>query len=151
MAILITLISIFAFAGTALLLNKIAGFLVCPICAGVAGTWIWMLAGLWSGALPVEDYRLITAMLIGGSVVGIAYQLERKLPSDASSLLWKLLFVPTGFLAAYGLLSSRRILVSSAFALVLILFVAFFKKNFLQQRKRDPVTDELAQKMKNCC
>ncbi|MDP2668558.1 MAG: hypothetical protein Q8P07_01870 [bacterium] len=151
MAILIALISIFALAGIVFLLNKISGCRICPICAGVAGTWFWVLSGIWSGALSAEDYLLITAILIGGSVVGIAYQLEKKLPPDASALLWKLMFIPAGFLAAYGLLSFEKALVFAGAVLIVILFAAFFKKSFSRPEKHNPVADELAQKMKNCC
>ncbi|OGF62764.1 hypothetical protein A2662_00155 [Candidatus Giovannonibacteria bacterium RIFCSPHIGHO2_01_FULL_45_33] len=151
MAILIALISISALAGTALILNKISGFRICLVCAGVAGTWLWMLLGIRSGALQAEDYRIITAVFIGGSVVGIAYQLEKKLPPGASALLWKLMFIPAGFLTAYGLLSSEKVSIFAGSVLIVILFAAFFKKSFSRLEKHNQVADELAQKMKNCC
>lgn len=44
----------------------------------------------------------VDAMLLGGSVAGIAYQVEQRLPLERSPLLWKILFIPAGFVAAYA-------------------------------------------------
>ena len=51
---------------------------LCPLCAGVSLTWIWMLAGMWLGYLPIEKYEIMTATLMGGSVIGIVKKLEEK-------------------------------------------------------------------------
>ena len=51
---------------------------ICPVCAGVLLTWLWMLLGMGYGFLSVEKYQIITAILMGGSVVGITNKLEEK-------------------------------------------------------------------------
>jgi len=51
---------------------------ICSICAGVSLTWLWMLLGMGYGLLPVEKYQLITAVLMGGSIVGITNKLQEK-------------------------------------------------------------------------
>ena len=45
---------------------------------------------------------IIPAMLMGGSVVGLAFQLGEKLDHGKSLILWKTLFIPTGFVLAYA-------------------------------------------------
>ncbi|MDP2664447.1 MAG: hypothetical protein Q8O97_00530 [bacterium] len=92
------IVSIAVITGAVWLVGKVLPFKVCPICAGVSGTWLWMLVALFLG---YEIDLVIAAMLLGGSVVGIAYQLEKRLPAGHSPLLWKALFVPAGFVVAY--------------------------------------------------
>jgi hypothetical protein len=76
---------------------------LCPLCAGVAGTWIAMLAAHWAGM--ELDLRL-PALLLGGSVVGLAGLGEVALAGRAPGavLAWKTAFVATGFATAYALL-----------------------------------------------
>lgn len=70
---------------------------ICAICAGTAGTWIWILAALLADSLSFAAYMPVVAILMGGSVVGIAYQAEKYLKSGRSPLLWKALFISVGF------------------------------------------------------
>ena len=75
----------FLIAGIAWFLNRILllrfnsgrAFKICPVCAGFAGTWLWMLIGMLLGLIPTSDFQLPTAFLMGGSVVGIAYQIGK--------------------------------------------------------------------------
>ncbi|MEK7190231.1 MAG: hypothetical protein AAB661_00500, partial [Patescibacteria group bacterium] len=53
-------------------------FQICPICAGVSLTWLWMLFGMGLGFLSVEKYQMVIAILMGGSVIGIVNKLEEK-------------------------------------------------------------------------
>ena len=153
MSLAIALSSIFAIAGTAWLLNKIpaltAGrlpFKICPVFAGIAGTWLWMLPAKFLGW---QVDMTILALLMGGSVVGIAYLLEKRLPPGRSPMLWKLLFIPAGFAAAYGLLSFWR---SGFLVAVLALLVISFE--FLKHGEphvSSEKIEELKKKMQNCC
>ena len=43
---------------------------ICPICAGVALTWIWLILAYFTG---YNFDPMVIAMLMGGSVVGLAY------------------------------------------------------------------------------
>src|SRR3990172_8674039 len=90
-AILATTFSILAISGVAWAAKRMLRVPVCPICLGVGGTWLWMLIGRSLG-YAVDATML--AILLGGSVAGIAYQLERRLPQGRSPLLWKILFIP---------------------------------------------------------
>src|SRR3989338_9235117 len=114
MLIAITAISILAITGFIWLLNRILSarlrsrwvFKVCSICVGVSGTWLWMLA---AKLLGYEIDLIVPAVLMGGSVVGITNQIEKRFSLATASagtlLLWKTLFIPAGFIAAYSIIS----------------------------------------------
>jgi hypothetical protein len=121
---------------------------LCPVCAGVAGTWLWMLAArqLGSGV----DTTLLP-VLMGGSVVGIAHQLESRLPAGRSPVVWKSIAIPIGFGAAYALEQRRWLLL--ALALIALAGVAVFS---FRPRSAAAVVDgdavgKLEEQMKKCC
>lgn len=72
------ILSILVFTCIAWVLNKILPIKICPICAGVSLTWLWMLLGMGYGLLSIEKYQFVTAILMGGSVVGITNKLQEK-------------------------------------------------------------------------
>ncbi|OGI66227.1 hypothetical protein A3A95_02190 [Candidatus Nomurabacteria bacterium RIFCSPLOWO2_01_FULL_39_18] len=74
----IAIISILLIVSVIWFVNKKLSIKICPICAGVSLTWLWMLLGMGYGLLSVEKYQLVTAVLMGGSVVGITNKLEEK-------------------------------------------------------------------------
>ncbi len=145
--ILITTLSILAITGLAWLARKVLPFPVCPICVGVAGTWLWMLAGRLAGF--AFDAPML-AILLGGSVAGIAYQLEKHLPQGRSPLLWKTLFLPIGFVAAYGLAVAHWRLLAMAIVALLLLTAVFFVPR-RQPEKNSAVVEKLKEDMKKCC
>ena len=75
---IIPLLSIFVLTIFVWVINKKLPIQICPICAGVSLTWLWMLFGMSSGMLSIEKYQLMTAILMGGSIVGITNKLEEK-------------------------------------------------------------------------
>ncbi len=145
--ILITTISILAITGLAWLAGKSRPCSVCPICVGVAGTWLWMLAARFAG-FAIDASML--AILLGGSVVGIAYQLEKHLPQGRSELLWKTLFLPIGFMAAYGLAVPHWSLLALAVAALLLLTAVFFVPR-RHAEKNSAAVEKLERAMKKCC
>ena len=163
----ITIASIGGITLAVWLVDKILPFKVCPICAGVAGTWLWMLV---SSFLGYEIDRVIVAMLLGGSVVGIAYQLEKRLPAGKSALLWKALFIPVGFVVAYSLVVSQWSMMAVSLGIAGTLAWMFLKGPRGNQPNDKAVSPELfesedsseserpgrrvaelKQKMENCC
>jgi len=147
MTILLAVVSMLGIAGIAWAARRLLAVSVCPICAGVAGTWLWMLAGRELG--HAADATVL-ATLLGATVAGTAYQLEKRLPPGRSPLLWKTLFVPTGLVAAYGLVSSGWALAAAAIAALLALTGVFLAP------KRGAAPDsaaieELERRMKSCC
>lgn len=103
MSLIVTIISIWGIAGLFWIVNHIFDTKVCPICAGVSGTWIWILVGMYFDWLPTTSYQLLATILMGGSVVGTAYQLEKKV-RPGKILIWKMTFIPAGFLLAYNII-----------------------------------------------
>lgn len=157
MEILIAITSILGITGAFLVINRIGNIKICPICAGVFGTWLWMLIGVLSGRLSVAGYQLPVAILMGGSVVGIAYQIEKRLLQSSANrrtpLLWKMLFIPIGFVVVYSVLSFWRLIfiVLAVFLLVLTLIFVRQTKNKAVSEKQNRTVGELEKKMKNCC
>lgn len=148
MLITLTTILILTIAGIIWLVNRILPFEICPICAGVFGTWFGLLV---AQVIGYNIDMIIPAILMGGSVVGMAYQIEKRLPFNRSSLFWKIIFIPAGFIVVYSLLIKQWV---TAFILIilLILFVIFFfsagKKNKSEINEK---VEELKDKMKSCC
>jgi hypothetical protein len=147
MTFALALVSIFVLAGLAWLAGKALRSSLCPICFGVAGTWLWMLVARFAG-FPVDSTML--AMLLGASVVGIAGQLEARLPQGCSPLLWKTLTLPVGFVAAYGLVTERwHVAAISFFALVLLAALLLLPRHLAGTDEE--VVKKLEHQMKNCC
>ena len=158
--IILTVISIFVITCAVWTVNKLFPFKVCPICAGVSGTWLWMLA---ASLLGYQIDLAIVAMLMGGSVVGIAYQLEKKLSAGKSALLWKVLFIPVGFVVAYSLVSSQWAMLAASLGIAGALALLFLRSSGKDQSNvkvaaqsqlgepRPMGREELKKKMENCC
>ncbi len=145
--ILGTLLSIATIAALAWLAKRQLRVPLCPICTGVAGTWLWMVAARYFG-VPFDVSML--PVLLGGSAVGVAYQLEKRLPQGRSALQWKSLFIPIGLVVAQGVALPNWTLFAAALVAVLILTVIFFIPPRL--RTNDSATvDKLEEQMKKCC
>ncbi|MEK7608746.1 MAG: hypothetical protein AAB495_04155 [Patescibacteria group bacterium] len=130
MTIVFAFISIFCLGGIAWSLDqlKVFPFRICAICVGTAGTWIVLLT-LRAYGFAVDP--IVIAALLGGSAVGIAYQGDKMLAQKKSSLLWKMLFIPTGFVAAYALVSELwlfGVLVIFILVTIAFVFLDFFSK-----------------------
>lgn len=145
--VVITIASILAIAGVAWAASRLLQLSLCPICSGVAGTWLWMLVARHYG-VAVDAAML--SILLGGSVVGVTYQLEKRLAGGRSALLWKTLFIPAGFAAAYGLAEAQWLLLAAAL-LVLLLLMAYFLWPHGSATPPSSAVQDLENKMKNCC
>lgn len=147
MILVSTAASIFFFALLAWLFNKILRINICPICAGTASTWIWMLAAHFAG---YDIDPIVLGILMGGSVVGVAYLLERNIASPIGAMLWKMIFIPVGFAAVYGIVKSQWTLALIAI-LVLAIAIMFARKQHRMTARDNQKIQELEQKMKRCC
>ena len=146
-AILTTTVSIFAIAGLAWAAKKLLRVPVCPICLGVGGTWLWMVI---ARSLGYAVDATMLSILLGGSVAGIAYLVEKRLPLGRSPMLWKTLFIPAGFVAAYGLAASQWILFA-VMGVALVLLTAFFLVPPATSGEPSETVEELKKKMQQCC
>ena len=145
--IIVATVSILGLSLLVWLANRFLPFKICPICAGVSGTWIWLMAGYFMG---YQIDPIIPAMLMGGSVVGLAYQLEKKLSPDKSQLLWKTLCIPAGFILAYSILFKEWLVFSVILVFLLVIIYLFFSKDGNKQPDRKKIED-LKNKMDKCC
>lgn len=162
MFIAIAAISILAITGLTWLFNRILplrlrsgqAFKICPICAGVSGTWLWMLAAKFLG---YEIDLIIPAMLMGGSVVGIAYQGERSLEwAGRNPLFWKTAVVVIGMPLAFWAVREVNAVTLGA-ELVIMTWLAYFlfikppgRQGYLDGAGAPKVAD-LEKRLKNCC
>lgn len=139
--------SIIVLTASAFAIRRLLRLPLCPICAGVAGTWAWLLAGSWYG-MSVDP--VLPALLMGGSVVGIAYQLERRIHPGRSPLLMKAVFMPLGFLAAYALLA-RAWPMGLVAVLGIIAASAFFLLPPRTTPGGDGTRERLVKELEQCC
>ena len=146
-ALLTILASIYAIAAAAWAVNRLLRVALCPICLGVGGTWLWMVAARELG-YAVDATML--ALLLGGSVAGIAYQVEKRLPPGHSALLWKMLFIPPGFVAAYALTAPNWVLLATM-SVALALLTAFFLIAPGAPKADSEAVEALKKKMQSCC
>jgi len=146
MLITITMFSILIVSALVWLANRILSLAVCPVCAGVFLTWVGLTVAHFLGyQMDLE----IPALLMGGSVVGIAYQLEKKsrnLSADAM-FLWKTVFILVGFIAAYGILEELWAVFLIAITLLLLLSQLLVGS---AGTRREAASD-LEKKMEGCC
>lgn len=147
----ITIVSILIISVAILVTKKIwPTFRLCPICTGVSGTWLWMLMANYYG-YPTDTN--IVSLLMGGSVVGIAYQLEKKI-RPGKAMAWKILFIPAGFTLVYDLiyLSWLYLALSTAVIFVLLFIFLFWPvPGGVHSKGNGHNVEGLEEKMKNCC
>ena len=139
--------SILVLAGLAWATRRLLRLPVCPICIGVAGTWLWMLIARELG-IAVDTAML--AILLGGSVAGIAFQLEKYLSPARSPALWKALSLPAGFAAAYGIAAQQWLVFALSSVVSVLLAGLFFSRPAVPQPASETVED-LKRRMQQCC
>ncbi len=144
---LLPIASMLALTLLAWLARKMTRLPVCPICLGVSGTWLWMLAARQGG---LEMDATMLAVFLGASVVGSAQWIETRLPNGRSPLPWKTVALPAGFIAAYGLVAQRWGLAALAAAALASLAALFLRPPGAAEG--DPeVVAQLEEQMKKCC
>lgn len=149
MPLLIVLLSIWAITVAVWFFNRFLTKKICSICAGVAGTWLWMLGAILVSFLPRDDYQLLLAILMSGSVVGSAYQIEKNLP-EGRRLLFKTLFIPIGFAAIDQFLKPA---LSFALLLIFVLcaWVLLFLKPIQHSKNHAEKVRQIEEKLEECC
>lgn len=145
--ILLAVASVLAITGVVSLARALLAVRLCPICLGVGGTWLWMLLARELG-YPVDP--TVLALLLGASVAGIAFLVEKRLPPARSALLWKTLFIPGGLLAAHGVVAQQWIVVG-AVVLALGVLTAFFLSTPAAASGTGRNIEDLTRRMKDCC
>lgn len=154
MWLIIAIASVSIIAAITWVINGISDKKICPICAGVFGTWLWMLAGRATG---LNADIIILAVMMGGSIVGITYQLEKRNIIVKHLAVFKFSFTLLGFMIVYFLINNQWLLAILGMGLGLGIF--YFLRNIGRleninghsSKKDDKKVKELEEKMKNCC
>lgn len=144
MAIIIAILSIFALAGLAAFAGRVLRIRICPICAGVSGTWLWMLA---AHAMDIPQDTGVILLLMGGSGVGIAYQLERRIRPSAQAL-FKLVFITSWMAAAWALVTTVWPVFIGAVGLDTLIFLSTRQA---AQQKMSVRQKKLQERLEQCC
>lgn len=150
--LLISSVLIIGFALLTYFFNKITHWRICVICAGVSLTWLSLTFFILKGLFPASYFLFPIAILMGGTVVGIAFQGEKRFKWASNLFYWKGPVVVIGFIIAYLLLVNMS---WTAFAIELVLlgFLTYFL--FLQpsvdKSSSGRNTTELERKLEDCC
>ncbi len=137
-----TMLLITGLFGTLLLIKSITGWKFCVICTSVGITWIGLLLAYWLGRF---EQPLIIAVLMGQSIVGAYYFLERKI--DEYWHVFRLPFLLTATLAALVMLG-MHVDVPAALSLLGILWVAL---SLLLLYRQNPKTKAVVDRIIACC
>ena|SRR3989344_4631410 len=115
---------------------------ICWICVTISGLWLVMSTFVAWHIVPLEVLQLPIALLMGGSIVGIAYQRH--------SFRWKIAIIAIGMPIAF-LLITNLTKITVFIELVILLAIAY--KLFVYKVNNDDKgrAHELEEKMKNCC
>lgn len=129
---------------------KILPFRFCAVCAGVFLTWIWILAGVFMGFLPLSDWLLPAGILMGGSAVGAAYRLEKKFGEEKFNFRRKIFFMVFSFAAVFRFLETDFVGFLIFLALAGLTGLDFLIFGW-PAKDDSSKAKELEEKMKNCC
>lgn len=146
--VIATLTSIWVIAALAWVGRRTLRLPICPICAGVAGTWAGMLIARYAG---VSFDPTMLPILLGGSAVGLISWSERHLPARRSPMLWKSLAIPLGFAAVYALHDERWGLLAGALAAFATIAAVFFRKSESTDSADVEAIERLKRQMEHCC
>ncbi|RJP44139.1 hypothetical protein C4587_02290 [Candidatus Parcubacteria bacterium] len=157
MSIAITLI--IGITALAWILARLGRIDVCPVCAGVSGAWLLMTIGVLLGYVSLPEVILPLAILMGGTVVGIAYMGGERMPVLArwGMWKWKVPVIVFGFAGVYWLLGniSWEGVIAEVLVLAAVAYAFFFRKERSREEK-SPIAanqnvDKLMKDMDQCC
>jgi len=100
----------------------------CAICASVFLTWVFFLFLNW---INLFNNKVIIALLIGQSITGIYYAIEKKVKEELT--LFRLPFLITLTIIGYALLAPKDYIIKNILLLlflwVLYLFIYLYRNN----------------------
>ncbi|MFC1780218.1 hypothetical protein ACFLY9_00785 [Patescibacteria group bacterium] len=153
------------------LIKKLANVKICAICAASSLTWLALLILRHFNILEIDS--TLIGVLMGGSVVGIMYSLEKYFKSNNVKHFWfvRLLEITGGFYFAYSVAirDANMILIGIAEILTIfvitIMLISKTDKNKLKAKrkeisdKRSAISDKekqnaikkLEESLEDCC
>ena len=156
MPLVIVIVSIAAVTLVLYLFNKTSPFKVCPICAGVSLSLLWVSIGFYNGMLPDAGWTMLLAILMGGTVVGIAYQAEKTFRwAKENNVLSKTLIIVAGLPLVYLAIENLAlgtILIEAVLMAILIYFFFIKKSGNIGPHSNDGKTiSDLEKQLEECC
>lgn len=148
--IYIVLISIvilyFTFAfGITPLLKKLFKVNMCPICGACMTTWIVLLLLKTFDVTKIENEVL--AMLMGGTVIGMMFQLEKAFKGSKIKKFWivRILMVTFGYLLVYAIVTEKIFLmgISLGFVISVIIIILFLYLSGKAKYKKSLETEKV--------
>ena len=106
----------------------------------VSSTWIILQIGMVSNLLLSNKWELVAGILMGGTVVGIAYQ--------RASMRWKSIVIAVGMPLAYIALINIGVLVIVGELIILVVLASLL---FVERKEVGGQSKDIEEKLKNCC
>lgn len=115
---------------------------ICPICVVVSFLWLVFSVGVAEGFLAFSAFLVPIALLMGGTVVGIA--------NRSDSIGWKTLIILLGMPLAYFAVShlSMSVVIIEFIVMLIIALLLFVKRT---GGKDDSSVRKLEKQMERCC
>ncbi len=140
--VFLVLVSISALFPVFLIFKRLTKLEICAICASVSITWIILLMLYWLGKF---EYPIIIAALMGQSVVGLYYLLEKKVKKDF--LIFRLPFLLTATFLVFVVLGHTEN-IGKSIALLLALWTLFGFAYFYRSNSR---LSGIVKRIIECC
>lgn len=124
---------------------------LCAICSAVSLTWLGLLISYF---LNLHQDMLLIGILMGGSVVGLMYQLEKYFKNKSLTNFWliRILLIGFGFAGVYLLLLQKwEELIWLFILVVLVGFGSLFFVKSQDIKKSNELEDSLREKLEHCC
>lgn len=125
---------------------------ICLVCVAVSLTWFLISAGIAMGLLEADNWKLIVAMAMGGSAVGIAFQAEKRFGWHSPMI--KFIIIVIGFVLTYlavGNINAWTLAAEAIIILVLGYLFFIFRTGIGASAADSKELKELEEKMKDCC
>lgn len=129
---------------------------ICPICATVSLTWATLLILHLLEAFEIDHFLLAT--LMGASVCGVMYLVEKKIESAVRKVIWKIGSVLLGTFLVWGIVSHQSLTVLSPTVIFYLGLVFFSLKNKKESKengenvqKEGGNEETWLKKLENCC
>ncbi len=114
----------------------------CAICAAVSITWLYLLVLYWFGAF---ENRVIIALLMGQSILGVYYIAEEKVKEELK--IFRLPFLLTLITVGYSLLVLDNDIIKIV-ALLLVMWLIFI---LLYSYRNNKKMKSFVKKIVECC
>ena len=134
--------------------SRFLPFSVCPLCVGVSVTWFLLTFMVLAGFAPADIYLDVITLLMGGTVVGIAYQAEKKFGWKGEKALWfKFAVIVVGFYLAHIAVGGLgwSVFTIELFVLATLAYLFFIRQDGANLKSYSAKVEKLEKELENCC